>query len=370
MKKIKVLFIGSYYPALGGAEKYLYDICLNRGDKEDSIILCPNINGISPKDPCKVIRATTWIKNKELIKKWNILEYVQNYSFILPAFFKGKKVIKENNVEIIHSQFGLSFGIVGYLLKKSTRKPLVLTLHGSGFNFKGWRKIFKPITKKVLLNADKIIAVSNSILNEAKEIADIRGEVIYNSVNLTESKNLGEKNYILAVGRLAKMKGFDILISTAEKLPQYQFVIVGEGPERKSLEEQINVNKIKNVKLVGQKSQEETRKFMSECSIFVMPSLFGEGLPFALVEAIASGKPVIGSKIRGIPEIIDRNGILIEPNNVNELKDAIETLMGDKRLREKMGKESRIFAESNFDLKKAIKRLNKVYTLVSKNEKK
>ncbi|NMB66795.1 glycosyltransferase family 4 protein [Candidatus Woesearchaeota archaeon] len=361
MKEKKVLFVGSYYPTLGGAEKYLYDITLNRGDFNESVILCPKIDGECPKDPCKVVRANTLIKNKDLIKKLNILEYVQNYSFILPAYFKGKKIIKEENIKIIHSQFGLSFGIVGYLLKKSNKKPLVLTLHGSGFNFKGWRKIFKPITKKILLSADKIIAVSNSILNEAKKIADVQGEVIYNSVNLKEFKNLGDKNYILAVGRLAKMKGFNILISAAKELPNYNFIIVGEGPERKSLEEQIIKYRIKNVTLVGQKSQEETRKFISECSILAMPSLFGEGLPFALVEAIASGKPVIGSDIRGIPEVIHGNGILIKPNDIQELKNAIETLMKYKKLREKMGKKSKIFAEENFDLKKGVKRLNKIY---------
>lgn len=360
MKNKKVLLIGSYYPTMGGAEKYIHEICLNRGANE-SVILCPNVKGKYPKNSCKVIRAFTLIKNNDFIKKWSLLEYVQNYSFIIPSFFKGLKIIKEENIQVIHAQFGLSFGICGYLLKKATGKPLILTLHGSGFNFNGWRKVFKPIAKKVLLNADKIIAVSNSVLEEAKQIADIKGEVIYNSVNLNDFKNLGDKGYVLAVGRLAKMKGYNVLISAARELQKYKFVIVGEGPERDYLAGLIKKFKLKNVQLLGQKSTEETKEIMSKCSIFVMPSLFGEGFPFALVEAIASGKAVIGSNVRGISEAIHKNGILVKSNNVKELKNAIEELMENKKKRKRMEKESKIFARENFDLKKSIERLNKIY---------
>lgn len=358
MKSKKILYVGSYYPTLGGAEKYLYDLALNR---KNSAILCPNVIGDSPKDPCKIIRAKTLIKNPAWIKKNPFLEYVQNYSFVLPAISKGKKIIENENIDIIHAQFGLSFGIIGYFLKKKTGKPLILTLHGSGFNFRSWRKIFKPITRRVLLSADKIIAVSNAILNEAKQIANIQGEVIYNSVSLEEFKNKGNKKYILAVGRLAKMKGFNILIQAAKELPNYNFIIIGEGPERKILEEIISKENIKNVSLLGQKTSSETKNYMENCSIFVMPSLYGEGLPFALVEAISSGKAVIGTNVRGIPEVINKNGLLIEPGNVEILKKSITDLVENNRKRKKMEKESLEFAKKNFNLKKNLKRLEEEY---------
>lgn len=364
MKRNKILFIGSYYPTMGGAEKYLYEIC---SSIEDSYILCPNVKGdYTPKDPCKVYRANSIIKNTKIVKKINILEYLQNYSFIPFAIRKGAQIIKKEGIEVIHAQMGLSFGIIGYKLKKKTKKPLVLTLHGSGFNFRGWRRFSKPIIKKILLSADKIVAVSGAILNEAKEVANIDGEVIYNSVNLNEFKNKGDKNYILAVGRLAKMKGYNVLVKAAKELPEYNFIIVGEGPERKTLEEIIVNEKIRNVKLVGQKTSEEVREYMANCSIFVMPSLFGEGLPFALVEAISSGKAVVGTRVRGIPEVIHKNGILIEPDNVNKLKSAIKGLMTDDKKRKDMQKEAIKFSRSNFDFNKNLKKLDDVYKSVIK----
>lgn len=364
MKKNKILFIGSYYPTMGGAEKYLYEICSNI---DDSYILCPNVKGdYTPRDPCKVYRASSIIKDTKIVKKINILEYVQNYSFIPFAIRKGARIIKNEKIEVIHAQMGLSFGIVGYKLKKKTKKPLVLTLHGSGFNFSGWKKVLKPMVKKILLSADKIVAVSGAILKEAKEVANIDGEVIYNSVNLNEFENKGDKKYILAVGRLAKMKGFDVLVKAAKELPEYNFIIVGEGPERKTLEDIITKEKIKNVKLVGQKTSNEVREYMSNCSIFAMPSLFGEGLPFALVEAISSGKAVIGTRVRGIPEVIHKNGILIEPNNIDELEDAIKELMTNTEKRQNMEKEAIKFSKKSFDFDKNLKRLNDIYKSVIK----
>lgn len=355
------MFIGSYFPTLGGAEKYLYEI--SRGLKsKDNIILCPYIKGMyNEKDVCIISRAWTIIQNTQLVKKINLLEWIQNLFFVPFAIIKGIKDIKKYKINVIHSQGGVFFGYIGYKLKRKTKKPMVLILHGSGFNFKGWRFFTKPIMRKILLSADKIIAVSGAILNEAKKIADIEGEVIYNSVDLNKFSNKGDKKYILAVGRLAKMKGFDILVKTAKELPQYNFVIVGEGPERKILEEIILKEKIKNVKLVGQKTSEEVKKYMSECSIFVMPSLFGEGLPFALVEAISSGKAVIGTKVRGIPEVIKKNGLLIDPDNIKQLRDAINDLMINREKRNKMEKESIKFAKNNFDFSKSIKKLNKIY---------
>jgi glycosyltransferase involved in cell wall biosynthesis len=364
-KKSKVLFIGSYYPTLGGAEKYQYELCLNREEPKKSFILCPNVKGKTPKDPCKIIRAFTLISNKDIVKKLGLLEYIQNYSFIIPAFIKGKNLIKKEGVEVIHVSFGLSFGICGLLLKEYTKTPLVLTLQGSGFNFHGWRKILRPITKKVLENADKIIAVSNAVLDEAKSVANITGEIIYNSVETKDFENKGDENYILAVGRLAKMKGFDILINAAKELTPYKFKILGDGPEREFLTKMITQNNLKNVELLGQTSPKETRRIMSRCSIFIMPSKFGEGLPFALVEAIASGKPVIGTRVRGIPELIERNGILISPNNVYELKEAIEKLMKNPKQRREMGLESKLFAKKNLELNQGMKRLEKIYQTLS-----
>lgn len=355
------MFIGSYFPTLGGAEKYLYQVS-NGLNSQNNVILCPMVKGkYKEKDACVILRAWTIIKNPKVVKRINSFEWIQNLFFVPFAISKGKKNIKKYKIDVIHSQGGLFFGYIGYKLKNKTKKPMVLILHGSGFNFNGWKRFFKPIMKKILLSADKIIAVSGAILNEAKQIADIDGEVIYNSVNLKEFKNKGNQKYILAVGRLAKMKGFNILIKTAKELPQYDFIIVGEGPERKYFESLILENKIKNVKLVGQKTSEEVKKYMANCSIFVMPSLFGEGLPFALVEAISSGKAVVGTNVRGIPEVINKNGILIEPNNINELKNAINELMINKEKRNNMEKESIKFAKENFDFSNSIKRLNEIY---------
>ncbi len=368
----KILMIGSYFPTLGGAEKVLDELCLNlkKDKKTKVIILCPDIRGDSPEKSLPAKRAWTLIKNKKKVEKFRFLEYFQNYSFVIPAILKGKKIIKNERVDLIHVHYGLSYGIIGAILKKITKKPLVITLHGSGMYFGGIKGIFKPIIKKILNSADVTIAVSEAVQKEAKRFTEKEIQIIRNGIFIKNFENKEEENYILAVGRLAKMKGFEILIKSAsdKRLKNIKFVIIGEGPERQALGNLIKKLKLKNVKLVGALSHKKTKEFMSKCSLFVVPSLYGEGLPLVLIEAMACGKPMIGSNIRGIPEAIEdkKNGFLINPNNPLELSDKIYNLIKNKKERNKMGKESRKKVIGEFNLEKNIKQIEKIYEEVLK----
>ena len=94
-------------------------------------------------------------------------------------------------------------------------------------------------------------------------------------------------------------------------------------------------------------------KFYAACDVFVLPSVY-EAMPMVLVEAMSAGKPLIGSKVGGIPEIIKegKNGLLFEPMNFKKLAEMILILMEDEKLRSKMGKSSRKMAEDFFLLGK------------------
>jgi len=117
--EMKILMISSYYPTIGGAEKYLYEISSILSKKNSIFVLAPNIYGEIPRSKFKVFRAWTLIKNNKLIKKFFPLEYVQNYSFIIPAVLEGRKIIKKEKIDIIHVHYGLAYGIIGLILKKN-----------------------------------------------------------------------------------------------------------------------------------------------------------------------------------------------------------------------------------------------------------
>ena len=121
------------------------------------------------------------------------------------------------------------------------------------------------------------------------------------------------------------------------KYPDYKLIVYGEGPMRKELEKQIQEENIeKFIKLPGNK--QEVIKHVASATMFVMSSRF-EGMPNALLEAMAAGMPCISTNcVAGPSEIIDNyvNGILVEVDNVDEMTTAMSQIIEDKKLRKKL----------------------------------
>ena len=163
---------------------------------------------------------------------------------------------------------------------------------------------------------------------------------------------------VLAVGRLAKHKGFDYLLRAAHLLGEQGFPIevdlVGDGPERQALAhlaDQLGIGS--SVHFRGWLPFDGVRKAMGEATILVHPSDgLGDGLPNVLREAMAVGTPVIASDVAGIPEALNegRCGTLVPPRDVNALAQAIRTLLSDEAMRARFARLGRKRTEERFDL--------------------
>jgi glycosyltransferase involved in cell wall biosynthesis len=131
------------------------------------------------------------------------------------------------------------------------------------------------------------------------------------------------KNYFLFVGRLATEKGVQVLLEAWKDLPGEQLIIAGDGQERQALVSKYG--SLKNVQFVGHKNKDEVLQLMKNCRALLFPSIWYEGLPLTIVEAFATGTPVIGSAIGAVSEMInDRyNGLLFETGNPANLKHVI-----------------------------------------------
>ena len=166
-------------------------------------------------------------------------------------------------------------------------------------------------------------------------------EVIPNPVSAIDAIDCPKKNQIVTVGRMAKEKGHKYLIDAFSKInnQEWQLLLVGDGPERKSLEEQtINLGLQNRVIFAG--TQKELSKYLSESKIFVLPSLF-EGFPNALIEAMSVPLPCISFNCTAGPsDIINDgiNGLLVETANSDLLLEAIETLINNENLRNEIAK--------------------------------
>jgi glycosyltransferase involved in cell wall biosynthesis len=174
---------------------------------------------------------------------------------------------------------------------------------------------------------------------------------------------------IVAVGRLIAKKGFADLIRAcgllAERGKSFQCEIIGEGPLENELRTQIDQPNLQDrVALSGARPQREIRQRLGVASVFVLPSVVDaqggmDNLPTVIMEAMATGLPVVSTKLGGIPEMVIENetGFLVEPGNVVALAGAIEKVINDRSLAQKLGEAGYKRAQELFSIEKNVRDL-------------
>ena len=180
-------------------------------------------------------------------------------------------------------------------------------------------------------------------------IEDSKIKVVYNAFEIPESETRKEEArekfddgfLIVSVGRLTPWKGFDALIEIMpeimKEIPGAKLYIIGSGPESEALKlKTINLELGTAVFLTGRLSQDEVLGYLKQSDLFVLNTGY-EGLSHILLEAMAVGIPIITTNVGGNSEVIEngKEGILIEYNNKEQLKQAIFRLYKDENLREK-----------------------------------
>ncbi|MBN1391368.1 MAG: glycosyltransferase family 4 protein [Sedimentisphaerales bacterium] len=175
--------------------------------------------------------------------------------------------------------------------------------------------------------------------------------------NIEPSDEIGD--YVGFVGRVSPEKGIDTLVKAAEILPEIRFKLAGDYDGLPKLVK----NAPDNCEFLGPVKQENIFDFYKGTRFVVLPSVCYEGFPMVLVEAMLSAKPVIASKIGGIPEIVEdgKTGLLFEPGNSKELSDKICYLWARPELCRKMGKAGREKALREYSPERYHQRLMHVY---------
>ncbi|WP_304681829.1 glycosyltransferase [uncultured Clostridium sp.] len=286
-----------------------------------------------------------------------------------------KEIIKkEGKVDIIHAQSSLWGGISASYIAKKYNIPLVITEHSSIKRGKYVRKSYYKRIVDSYKSADAIIAVGNGLKNEIEELTNRRDiKVIGNLVDLSlfdirDIKDNKDEFIFFSLAFLEGEKGFDTLIKSFSrkfKNKKARLIIGGDGTQREWLEGIAKSENIESqVTFVGALSREEVSKYMNKCDAFVLASRY-ETFGVVYIEALASGKPVIGTFNGGAEGIINENvGILTEIDNVDKLSDAMEYIEKNYK---KYNKESlRKYCTQKFSSNVIINKIINVYKEVMK----
>ncbi|HSW96462.1 MAG TPA: glycosyltransferase family 4 protein [Candidatus Saccharimonadales bacterium] len=384
---MKILMVNDYKYEIGGTETYMFNLINELKSKGHEVLL------FSSNVTSKEYFSQNY--NKSLIK---YLSRIFNIKYLL----KFKKILREFQPDIVHIH-NIYNEITPAILFNLRHTIVIMTVHGSQMispvslqtertgrkcknevcegclNCIGVKGVLyetckRNVYRKLLKNISLYITPSEYLKSVLEERQYLPVRRIYNGINLLKYSKIRYTKNLLFIGRLTKEKGVEILLHAmnylVEKFPEIHLSIVGEGNYSDHVREVIkNLHLEKNITLVGSVSSRQVQSYYDKSLLILIPSIYPDNLPTVGLEALSVGRPIIGSNIGGISEIIKNNqtGVLVEAGNMNQIVGAIEKLVENKQVVETMSMNARLYAEKYFDIRKHITQLEKLYSQLIKN---
>ncbi len=355
MKPRVLMIISFFYPHVGGAEqqalqlaKYLIGQGIQVSVLTRRFKNLPAYEMIQGIPVYRAIYTLPW-------GKWFALTYLLSAVWFL---FR-----KRHTYDIIHCHLLQGFHSIAAVIAQALfGKKVIIKVGASGLlsDFLMIRNVFWG---NFLLNGikrvDKLITVCTQSTAEARQQGFTDSQIVQipNGVDTNQfqpSISCDNRNTITVVGRLDHMKGVHILLAACLKLKEHGLnppvSIVGDGPEKGALTSLAMRSGIGDmITFHGEVS--DVRPILQKTAVFVLPSL-SEGLSNVLLEAMASGLPVIATRVGGNPDLIrdGETGILVDAENAEQLAEAIKNVLGDKNRAQQLGEKARKTVEEMFSL--------------------
>ena len=304
--------------------------------------------------------------------RWGALKH-----FLEAAYLT--ELLRQEPVVRLHAHFATAPGLVAMFAHWLSGIRYSFTAHA--------RDIYvdqKPgILRAEMKSADAVVTVSEYnrryLSTEICPSANGKVRCIYNGLDLRDFSfqlpraSQLEPPMILSVGRLIEKKGLVDLLLACELLRRrgrpFQVEIIGTGPWEDLLKAQAKrLGLTANVKFLGAQPQEVVRKAFHRATVFALPCIISgkgdrDGIPTVLMEAMASGTPVVSTSISGIPELIEsgKDGLLVPPNNASLLAGALDQLLNAPELRENLARAARAKMEARFSIEESARELRALF---------
>lgn len=362
---MKILMLNYEFPPIGGgagmATFCLAEALTTMGHQVDVLT-----SGRWGKRPVETIRGIKVYRAMSLRKGVHDSGLRGAVTYMGCALPKLSGLIHTERYDIFHFFFSLPTGFFTLLPGGRHCRPYVVSLRGSdvpGYDPFNYRITFlhgllKPVTRRIWKRSKHVVAVTNSLKKTALETfpcLDIK--VIPNGVDveLFKPAPMGDNNRsvfkLICVSRLVKRKGIDQILNAMAALrdENIKLTIVGAGEYENALKEKCSALSLESkVEFMGFCRRDKLPDLYRASDAFILTSRF-EAFGNVFAEAMACGLPVIGANVGGIPDLVSpKTGILIEPDDIEGIRDAILTLKNSRGLRETMGRASRHFIMQNY----------------------
>ncbi|HVE91662.1 MAG TPA: glycosyltransferase family 4 protein [Actinomycetota bacterium] len=351
------LFVtNDFPPKTGGIESYLVSLC----------------SGFRPADVVVIAPARPGHQEVDESLLYRVVRVRGNYLRARrPLAKRIAEVASQQGIDAIHFLQTLPLGRLARRVKKSTGAFVSIFVHGSEVLVPGKAPLGASLVRRTLRSADVVFCVSRftegAVLRVAGEqtptallepSVDVdRFSLDVSGSRVREEFRLGSRFVVLFVSRLVKRKGADILIRAMESMPRAVALVVGSGPEEKSLRELVKELDLgPRVLFAGRVPDDRLPEFYAAADVFCMPcnerygGLDTEGFGIIYLEAAASGLACVAGRCGGTVEAVEDGvtGFVLEESTPDAVADALRTLESDEALRARLGAEGRQRAEDVF----------------------
>ncbi len=378
MDSLDIMMFSRYSPfdpRAGGGEVVEWNTMLELAKRGHNINIVIGKNMRLPKVPNVTFHLIPSYSRRGIIDSASAIMYL------------GKS-LNANNIDVIHG-FHPEM-VLTNLFHKIFRKPIIHEIHFPQLypytleEILNYRNRPKAIRWALHLRCDKLAAIcservvtpSNFMKNliaktynlSEEKISIVPNGVDENILQIQRQNQRSNEFKLLFIGRLVQQKGIDILLKSLKKIVEnnknIKLNIVGEGNQRREYLQLAKDLKILDyIEFSGFLDGSEKIKYLIESDISIVPSR-SESFGIVVAEGMAAGLPVVGSNVGGISELIEHDvtGVLVPPDNVQALTDAIIYLMENPDKRQSIGKAAKKFVENNFTWEKRVDKIEQIYT--------
>jgi glycosyltransferase involved in cell wall biosynthesis len=291
-----------------------------------------------------------------------------NFFQLIWAFINLCRYLKKNKIDIVHI-YGYWTNIFGRIAAKLVKTPVIITGQRTEDN---WRKSIHSLLDRLTSHwVDSYISVFNKgkeLLIQRDQIAEEKIVVIPNGIDpdwVIGGRGEGKLPLVGMIASFSSFKAYEQLILAApqitQKFPEVKFILVGGGEKKNEISKLIRELKL-NPYFIMTGLVEDVRPILAILSVFVLVT-HSEGMPVSIIEAMSFGLPVIASNVGGIPELIEDgiNGILIGPDNHNQLASAIVELLDNPDKRKLIGERVKAKIVRDFSIQKMTDKIEAQY---------